>query len=169
MSERYKILDAIMANPDPMIRQRLEMAYDAGRVSVLHEKKIFVDDQDFNCAVTFQTAFTNRDNATLTARIAGLEQENAKLLDEVTARRFTDERTDKLLDELEAENKRLREREVAVFAKGYRNGYFEGSGGTTAFPSEVHQAFKKWDMSGRKTHLDIEADIARKALANKAE
>lgn len=108
MSERYKILDAIMANPDPMIRQRLEMAYDAGRVSVLHEKKIFVDDQDFNCAVTFQTAFTNRDNATLTARVAELEQENAKLLDEVTERRFTDECTDKLLDELEAENKRLR-------------------------------------------------------------
>lgn len=72
------------------------------------------------------------------------------------------------VDELEAENKRLREREVAVFAKGYRNGYFEGSGGTTAFPSEVHQAFKKWDMSGRKTHLDIEADIAREALDNKA-
>lgn len=101
--------------------------------------------------------------------IQKLQQENAKLLDEVEARRFTDERTDKLLDELEAENKRLREREVAVFAKGYRNGYFEGSGGTTAFPSEVHQAFKKWDMSGRKTHLDIEADIARKALDNKAE
>lgn len=108
MSERYEILDAIMANPDPMIRQRLEMAYDAGRVSVLHEKKIFVDDQDFNCAVTFQTAFTNRDNATLAARIAELEQENAKLLDEVTERRFTDECTDKLLDEREAENKRLR-------------------------------------------------------------
>ena len=102
MSERYEILDAIMANPDPMIRQRLEMAYDAGRVSVLHEKKIFVDDQDFNCAVTFHTAFTNRDNATLAARIEELEQENAKLLDEVTARRFTDECTDKLLDEREA-------------------------------------------------------------------
>lgn len=91
MSERYKILDAIMANPDPMIRQRLEMAYDAGRVSVLHEKNVFADDKDFNCAVTFQTAFTNRDNATLTARVAELEQENAKLLDEVTARRFTDD------------------------------------------------------------------------------
>ena len=85
MSERYKILDAIMANPDPMIRQRLEMAYDAGRVSVLHEKNVFADDKDFDCAVTFHTAFTNRDNATLTDRIAELEQENAKLLDEVTA------------------------------------------------------------------------------------
>lgn len=52
---------------------------------------------------------TQNNHATLTARIAELEQENAKLLDEVTARRFTDERTDKLLDELEAENKRLRE------------------------------------------------------------
>ena len=109
MSERYKILDSIMVNPDPMIRQRLEMAYDAGRVSVLHEKKVFADDKDFDCAVTFHTAFTNRDIATLTARVAELEQENAKLLDEVEARRFTDERTDKLLDELEADNKRLRE------------------------------------------------------------
>lgn len=45
----------------------------------------------------------------LTTRIAELEQENAKLLDEVTARRFTDERTDKLLDELERKNKRLEE------------------------------------------------------------
>lgn len=109
MSERYKILDAIMANAEPMIRQRLEMSYDAGRVSVLHEKNVFADDKDFDCAVTFHTAFTNRDIDTLTARVAELEQENAKLLDEVTARRFTDERTDKLLDELEAENKRLRE------------------------------------------------------------
>lgn len=47
------------------------------------------------------------EHATLTARVAELEQENAKLLDEVEARRFTDERTDKLLDELEAENKRF--------------------------------------------------------------
>lgn len=50
---------------------------------------------------------TQNNHATLTARIAELEQENAKLLDEVTARRFTDERTDKLLDELEAKNKRF--------------------------------------------------------------
>jgi hypothetical protein len=70
---------------------------------VLHEKNVFADDKDFDCAVTFHTAFTNRDIATLTARVAELEQENAKLLDEVKARRFTDERTDKLLDELEAE------------------------------------------------------------------
>ena len=49
------------------------------------------------------------EHATLTARVAELEQENAKLLDEVTERRFTDECTDKLLDELEAKNKRLRE------------------------------------------------------------
>lgn len=48
------------------------------------------------------------EHATLTARVAELEQENAKLLDEVTERRFTDECTDKLLDEREAENKRLR-------------------------------------------------------------
>ena len=45
---------------------------------------------------------TQNNHATLTARIAELEQENAKLLDEVTARRFTDERTDKLLDERQA-------------------------------------------------------------------
>ncbi len=79
MSERYEILDAIMANPDPMIRQRLEMAYDAGRVSALHEKNVFADDQDFNCAVTFQTAFANREITTLTARVDELEAENKRL------------------------------------------------------------------------------------------
>lgn len=79
MSERYKILDSIMANPDPMIRQRLEMAYDAGRVSVLHEKNVFADDKDFDCAVTFHTAFTNRDIAILTARVEELEAENKRL------------------------------------------------------------------------------------------
>lgn len=57
--------------------------------------------------LTFADLYDTLD--TLTARVAELEQDNAKLLDEVTARRFTDARTDKLLDELEAENKRLRE------------------------------------------------------------
>lgn len=153
MSERYKILDSIMANPDPMIRQRLEMAYDAGRVSVLHEKKVFADDKDFDCAVTFHTAFTNRDIATLTARVAELEQENAKLLDEVKARRFTDERTDKLLDELEAENKRLREalKQISEFKAG--------------IPCPDGRS----DCAVYHTRRTDEAMIAREALDNKAE
>lgn len=86
--------------------------------------------------------------ATLTARVEELEQENAKLLDEVEVRRFTDERTDKLLDELEAENKRLEE---AL--------------------NTIHKRIMGYEPDNR-----IEARffgelkiIARKALANKAE
>lgn len=61
------------------------------------------------------------------------------------------------------ENGRLRDREDAVFAKGYRRGFFDGSGGTTAFNTEVETAHQEWDERGRKTHLDI----ARAALESK--
>lgn len=89
----------------------------------------------------------------LTARIDELEQENAKLLDEVEARRFTDERTDKLLDELEAENKRLREalKQIAEFK--VRIPCPDGRSGCAVYHA-------------RRTD---EAMIACEALANKAE
>ncbi len=48
--------------------------------------------------------------------------------------------------------------EDAIFAKGYRSGYFDGSGGITAFQSEVKEAHERWETTGRKTHLDFTAD-----------
>jgi len=46
------------------------------------------------------------------------------------------------------------DREAAVFAKGYRSGFFDGSGGTTAFNDEVGAAYARWADKGKKTHLD---------------
>lgn len=42
-------------------------------------------------------------------------------------------------------------KEDAIFAKGYRSGYFDGSG-ATAFESEVANAHEIWNSTGRKTH-----------------
>lgn len=66
-----------------------------------------------------------------------------------------------IIQPLEAlkELKELRSREDAVFAKGYRKGYFDGTKGTTAFQSEVDEAWQIWVNSGRKTHLDREREI----------
>lgn len=49
-------------------------------------------------------------------------------------------------------------REDAVWAKGYRAGFWDGGGGekggSTAFQSEVDAAHARWVEGGRKTHLD---------------
>jgi hypothetical protein len=63
-----------------------------------------------------------------------------------------------LLDEVErlrAENSL--EHEAAVFAKGYRKGFWNGSGNNvTPFQSEVDNAYDNWVRGGKRTHLTME-------------
>lgn len=87
MSELSKYISNLKGE---ILQWRIEERHSPGTVQVLDAGEWYVADLK-----------------ALTARVEELEQENAKLLDEVTARRFTDERTDKLLDELEAENERF--------------------------------------------------------------
>lgn len=126
--------------------------------------------------------------ATLTARVAELEQENAKLLDEVEARRFTDERTDKLLDELEAEVARLQatldgdpnQTETPETRLLWRQSAIRTADRLEAENKRLKEALEEiqgygevevnpqhdWDVGN---DLNAFVRIAREALANKAE
>lgn len=84
--------------------------------------------------------------------IAWFRKDGEWLVDAVTEHIIT-EREQYAAKRLEAERERVVDREDAVFAKGYRRGFFDGSKGTTAFQSEVDDAWKFWVENGRKTHL----------------
>jgi hypothetical protein len=71
--DRYAILDQIMPNADRMTRQRLEMAYDSGRISVLGKDNLY-DKDDFNFAVRMQTAFQNGEIVTLRRKLEALSR-----------------------------------------------------------------------------------------------
>lgn len=67
MEERYAVLETICPNTQPWVRQRLEMAFDAGVVRGLRNHG-----DDFNFAVRMQTAFQNgaaAHNAELTEKL----------------------------------------------------------------------------------------------------
>lgn len=64
---RYAILDTIMPSAPPIVRQRLEMAFDAGIVEAMGKRPVFESAEAFNDAVHMQGVFQRAETARLAA------------------------------------------------------------------------------------------------------
>lgn len=85
---RYAALDTIMPNADPMVRQRLEMAFDAGVAATWAVRPAFESGEAFNDSVRMQTAFYRREIEELKEKLA----EYANELEQIVWKVNSDER-----------------------------------------------------------------------------